>query len=86
MTATEDAVTPASGRGDGGGPVRLEAAFRRHGHIVWVLRAGDGTWRYLITSEGLPDTVLPSDLIARATIGPFSTEEAARTAGFEDLA
>ena len=78
-------MTPVSGREDSGGPVRLEAAVRRHGHIVWVLRADDGTWRYMITSDGLPDTVLPSDLIARATIGPFPTEEAARTAGFQDL-
>jgi hypothetical protein len=53
---------------------------------VWVLRAGDGTWRYTITSESLRDTVLPSDLIARATIGPFATEEAAKTAGFQELA
>jgi hypothetical protein len=78
-------VTPASGLGNRGNPLRLEGAYRRHGHIVWVLRAGDGTWRYTITSEGLRDTVLPSDLLAGATSGPFATEDAATSAGLQEL-
>ena len=78
-------MTPASRLGNSGDPMRLAAAFPRNGHIIWVLRAGDGTWRYTITSEGLPDTVLPSDLLAGATIGPFATEEAAKTAGLQEL-
>jgi hypothetical protein len=79
-------VTPASGLGNRGTPLRLEGAFRRNGHIVWVLRAGDGTWRYAITSEGLRDTMLPSDLLALATTGPFATEDAATSAGLQELA
>ncbi len=79
-------MTPASGLENRGTPLRLEGAVRRNGHIVWVLRAGDGTWRYTITSEGLADTVLPSDLLARVTTGPFATEAAATSAGLQELA
>jgi len=78
-------VTPASGLGHSGDSLRVEAAVRRNGHIVWVLRARDGTWRYTITSESLRDTVLPSALLARVTCGPFATEEAAMTAGLREL-
>ena len=79
-------MTPASGLGHPGAPLRLAAAFRQDGYIVWVLRASDGTYRYTITSEALRDTVLPSDLLARVTVGPFATEDAARMAGLQALA
>jgi hypothetical protein len=66
--------------------MRLDAAFRHHGQIIWLLRAPDDTWRFALTSEHLTDAHTPAKVLAMPAIGPFATREAAQEAGFAHVA